>query len=86
MDIVLRKTGLVLQPKCAYPITPDEITRGLAGGYLTKIDTSIYAEVENSEDENQNTSQYYQTREMQAQPIKKRGRGRPKKIKTDETD
>lgn len=86
MDIVLRKTGLALQHKRAYPITPEEITRGLAGGYLTKIDTSIYSEVENSEDENQNTSQYYQTREMQAQPIKKRGRGRPKKVRINETD
>jgi hypothetical protein len=55
MNIVLRKTGLSIQPERAEPISDDDLQKGLKDGTLEQVDHSIYREV---------SDQTYQTRDM----------------------
>lgn len=77
MFLVLKPTGLSIQPERAELITPEEIERGLKAGVLKQLEKNIFRFIGKADetDETQKTEQ-----ENPSEKKPKRGRGRPRKF------
>ena len=67
MNIVLRKTGISIQPERAEPISDDEIKKGLKAGTLEQVDHSIYREIKAPAKKTRGKAQTYKTRDMESE-------------------